>query len=119
MGADLCLAIAKWNRIEGSSNQESTKRLYDRIDALSRDLLVICAEQLGLDPENWTDDGVKHAMKSAVEDLVPDNRRDTSCVCIEGSWYMITGGMSWGDPPTDAYPWLCAIDASGITVEPF
>lgn len=31
-----------------------------------------------------------------------DCRRDVSNLLLEGKWYFATGGLSWGDPPTDA-----------------
>jgi len=45
--------------------------------------------------------------------------RDVSDLHLEGKHYFITGGMSWGDEPTDSYPTINLIDALGITEEPF
>jgi hypothetical protein len=65
--------------------------------------------------EDWyfdVDDGDKTALdieKDYLKDVVENyadlgNRRDTGDIMdSDGSWKHITGGMSWGDDPTDAY----------------
>jgi len=45
--------------------------------------------------------------------------RDVADLHLEGKHYFITGGMSWGDEPTDSYDIINLIDALGITNEPF
>ena len=45
--------------------------------------------------------------------------RDTATMQLDGNYYYITGGMSWGDEPTDSYPVINLIDALGITEVPF
>lgn len=34
-----------------------------------------------------------------------------------GIWYVISGGISGGDAPSEAYGWVTALDASGILEE--
>ncbi len=41
-------------------------------------------------------------------------RRDVAEVCLKGTWYIITGGLSWGDLPTDAFETISMLDDSGI-----
>ena len=42
-------------------------------------------------------------------------RRDITEICIKDTWFAFSGGMSWGDQPTDAYELVCLIWESGIT----
>jgi len=46
------------------------------------------------------------------------NFRDTATLVLEGRHYYITGGMSWGDTPTESYDVIALIEALGITEEP-
>ena len=43
-----------------------------------------------------------------------DYRRDVGEIHLKGTWYMATGGMSWGDLPTDAYETVCMLEDSGV-----
>lgn len=36
--------------------------------------------------------------------------RDTALLQLRGADYLVTGGMSWGDPPTEAYQDFNALD---------
>ena len=42
-------------------------------------------------------------------------RRDITEICIKDTWFAFSGGMSWGDQPTDAYDLVSLIWESGIT----
>ena len=49
-------------------------------------------------------DDEKDFLKTIIENYNDfDQRRDTSDISSNGIWKYITGGMSWGDAPTDAY----------------
>lgn len=41
--------------------------------------------------------------------------RDTATLIIGGETYVLTGGMSWGDEPTDSYRSIWRIDAAQVT----
>lgn len=41
--------------------------------------------------------------------------RDTATLTLDEKHYFITGGLSWGDEPTDSYKIIALIDALGIT----
>ncbi len=41
-------------------------------------------------------------------------RRDIADVLIKDTWYAISGGMSWGDLPTEAYEGVSMLDDSGL-----
>ena len=63
------------------------------------------------------DDDQADYLAQAIEDLswVYDETRQTGSLRIEGKDYVISGGMSWGDYPTDACRPLDAISELGVT----
>ena len=42
-------------------------------------------------------------------------QRDVTEICIKDTWFAFSGGMSWGDEPTDSYQLVSLICESGIT----
>ena len=59
---------------------------------------------------------VKAKLKEAVGELFSDHyRRDVAAVHLHDRGYLMTGGMSWGDLPTEACDIINLIDHSGIT----
>ena len=121
MGADLLLAVMKR---PPELSEDQYKRVVDRhVDCLSsREALLKI-----YDPEelNNTDEyeGDDDALRQAVKDKiiaalasVYDTRRDVSDIrCDCGLEYIVTGGMSWGDPPTDSYDDIAFLDQIGFT----
>jgi len=45
--------------------------------------------------------------------------RDIAVMQIEGKRYYFTGGMSWGDDPTDSYQKVSLLSSTGLLDEPF
>jgi len=45
-------------------------------------------------------------------------RRDVTTMQFAGHDYWLTGGMSWGETPTDAYERIAALDRIGLYEEP-
>lgn len=123
MGADICLAITKCNRIQPINDAMSMSILHQRIDALPDRLIVAAAEQYGMfDVEDEIEDEFRYDIRSKLKtsiEFIDEGRRDVAHVKLGEDVWAITGGMSWGDPPTNAYDHIAAIDASGITQEPF
>lgn len=44
--------------------------------------------------------------------------RDVTTITVEGRMFVASGGMSWGDAPTDAFSYLCLLDEIGAFTEP-
>lgn len=63
------------------------------------------------------DDDQADYLAQAIEDLswVYADTRETTLLRIEGKDYVISGGMSWGDYPTDACRPLDVISELGVT----
>lgn len=64
--------------------------------------------------EDETDEEVEAAFREAfavVLDCAAGNRRDAAWSVVAGSIIIHSGGMSWGDSPSDAFDALVAVDA--------
>lgn len=60
--------------------------------------------------ERYTTDDMHKWMRDTI-DLYFEHDREVTGFQIDGVWYMASGGMSWGDPPTEAF------DAIGVFAE--
>jgi len=127
MGADFIFATCR--RLEdrdaaiGLVDQLSDERLDRVVDQLSDERLDrVWGLQTGDAPENDEDrkdedrKAVRLFLKEAV-DVACSDRRDLGWFQdSDDQYWLITGGMSWGDDPTDAYQYIMAIAESGIDV---
>ena len=54
-------------------------------------------------------------INEAIEEVIYcGSRRDVGHLFLEGRWWAISGGMSWGDAPTDAMRYIDILEVSGI-----
>jgi hypothetical protein len=60
---------------------------------------------------------LREALHGALDQLL-GYRRDVTELQFGERRYWLTGGMSWGDTPTDAYEWVAALDWIGLYDEP-
>ena len=138
MGADMILA-----HCEIPHNYEGQRILVlERISELHDDAIeniVLCyppiedeiEEYLESASENLSEDdlfSLNDLTKIKTREIVSNNliqaadalfgggyRRDITEICIKDTWFAFSGGMSWGDQPTDAYDRVSLIWESGIT----
>jgi len=108
MGADMCLQYFEWPR--GRRARQSQKNLGKKLDKMyaiidelekeddDQDELVAEA----LQGNNTKYDELREDV-TVLKDACLDGRRDCAVITIENTYVLITGGMSWGDPPTDLY----------------
>jgi hypothetical protein len=124
MGADLLIAICRWPRVirDGDTVISSQLRpeervcLWSRIQALGHDALREIAACWG---EEGSEANARALLIRAVDDVIANPwRRDIELAELCGDFWVLTGGMSSGDVPTDAYPLVSALALSGITEEP-
>lgn len=55
-------------------------------------------------------------IRQALDEVVySPHRRDTAGIFIKGTYFIVSGGMSWGDSPTDALSEIEIIETSGVT----
>lgn len=124
MGADMLLVYTKIERTE----EEARAALYAMDDT---ELLAIAEEledEVDLDDEEGnpvsSEDKVariKQKLLTALGIIFPlpgNDRRDIIRLRFKEGDYLLTGGLSWGDAPTEAYDLVSLIDYSEILRTP-
>jgi len=56
---------------------------------------------------------VEDALKEVI---YPNNRRDIGHMFLDHKWWLISGGMSWGDEPTEAMRHIDIIEESKVLI---
>ena len=54
--------------------------------------------------DDMTPQEVVERIDEAFDNIWNQPSRETGLVMLEGKQYFLTGGMSWGDDPTDIFP---------------
>ena len=129
MGADFTFTICKIPIntkaemiLSGENLKRAVKQRFTKF-ATEDDLFFITLENCGVlyseDEENVEEIVAQKA--DEVADFLTSGweSRDTATMQLDGKYYFITGGMSWGDEPTDNFGIINLIDAMGITETPF
>lgn len=139
MGADMLIAICraphsvKDKRLTGSNEiLQEIKRRVDKI-VPDDDNLERWADPDSFDDWDWdnyhdSDDdderrdeqvaAYHYRLHMAARALLAHSREVTT-IEIDRKYYLASGGMSWGDPPTDAYDSIALVDEAGIFDDPF
>lgn len=60
---------------------------------------------------------VRNTLRASVDSLFQENRV-CHTVVLDGRAWVVSGGISGGDSPTDEYDDLRALEVAGVTVEP-
>lgn len=137
MGADLLLAHCElpWDakamrpilleRIEQASSDKSVHSyledvLYSEFEELEQELEEISESDLfSLDQLLFfrKKEEVRSYLTEAIDYLFYSEGylRDVTELNIKGSWFLFSGGMSWGDEPTESFSYINAINMCGIT----
>lgn len=79
-----------------------------------------------VDPEGYwdlidTDEPTVAEIAAALDGWIRDGGlfgRDVTTITVEGRVFVASGGLSWGDAPTDAFSYLCLLDDIGAFTEP-
>jgi hypothetical protein len=86
------------------------------LDALSDDEIATALDGFGdFDEDEITPREFAIDSLSMVYDAHGGGRRDGACWTLDGTEYVVTGGESWGDSPTDLCDAVWAMEALGIT----
>jgi len=127
MGADMMTAMAPSPFTKDGNPVKLGQELFDEM--LSRVISEVAEYD---DPEelNWYAD--ENDENSDWRSDLVDSLKDTlSAICIhggsreidfvypEGREYIVTGGLSWGDLPTECFNDITIIDILGVTKIPF
>ena len=106
MGADLILAATQVPK--------DAEEAIRRIDRLNSEEIEYIRDYGGL--WDFTDEEVREALNSAASDILAGPEyRDLAVMTFGGKEYFISGGMSWGDDPTDSFRPVMLLELSGIT----
>ena len=100
MGADLVFSLCEMVLTK--------EQAYTKADELTKDVnmfetTTVLSEQCGIELE---DSDVNAHLKECIDEVYSSvSRRDTGSFQLDKGkrMFFITGGMSWGDSPTDAY----------------
>ena len=108
MGADFIFAIAK--------ECEQPEDAKARIDLLPQDTLAeVAMHAWGELPEDDDWQLVRDLLKEAIDIAYEPYGRDLGTIHVtEPGTYVITGGMTWGDDPTEACRPLWALQVSEL-----
>jgi len=108
MGADLVLAFAPVTR---ASKEELIKRIDNELDDLD---FVIEIRNYFYDPD-LTIEAIRDRLLEAVDEIVFNERRDLAILFFGEDALYVTGGMTWGDDPTEAYKHVQLLGNTRIT----
>lgn len=115
MGADMLMTWAR-------APEVSVEELHRRVDLLPDELLYTLGdvfEYLSDSPPAEPAE-VRTWIHTAVDD-VTSGRRDVTTLyvecahCSRENRFIVTGGESWGDPPTDVYDSVSLVGEAGVT----
>ena len=116
MGADLIVAVCEMKVSKDEALKRASKLVDDDLAGLIQTL-----DEWGVGPYVGTEevpakDEVVGYLHDQVE-IVYSNmqRRDCVPLHIEGKTFALTGGMSWGDTPTDAYDAFSVCSSLNLT----
>ncbi|WP_162817556.1 hypothetical protein [Microbacterium paraoxydans] len=90
--------------------------MLDRIERLEISETDLTNLDYMLDGEDEAEQeaALRELLKLAVN-VLAQGRRDVTSLFLHNTWWMVSGGLSWGDSPTEAYDLLTAVDATRIT----
>ena len=104
MGADFVAAITKMPDLKEAA------LLHTFVDNLDGEQILAVMEECGVVEEKATEMMVGR-LHEAI-DIALALPRDCGTIVLDGTNYVMTGGMSWGDDPTESYElvwWLSII----------
>jgi len=112
MGADLIFSLCEMVLTK--------EQAYTKADELTKadnvtEIATLLAEQCGIELE---DSDVNAHLKECIDEVYSSvGRRDTGSFQLDKGkrMFFITGGMSWGDMPTDSYPSFIVCEVLELT----
>jgi len=118
MGADLCLAITAYPTLKNGDMAQAGDELAGRVKAqlasIPDEALQDAAYGTGHDDDL---EDFREMIGAAIDEIFgnPLPPRDVNIVCLGGQWWVVTGGMSWGDDPTESFAAVTALEYLGVT----
>lgn len=125
MGADLILAFCPvpsyddGTVIKRKDEKRVRKEFIERVRALTPEQIASALEDVYPGDPDDSEDGVERFIAAYDEVFMSDGSRDVVDLCIGGRWYIFSGGMSWGDTPTDSYDSVNLLSCFDLLEKPF
>jgi len=123
MGADFLYAAVEWpvGKNDEATELNRVKMLAEvehNINKLTLDDIDLdwCSEYEGMSIEEIKEH--LHEDLDRLADATMDNLRDAACLRTGTAIFVLTGGMSWGDAPTDTYEAISRLQTVGVYVVP-
>jgi hypothetical protein len=106
MGAHFLLAIVPFPTIS-DKRRAALRVIINQISGKEKDQIL--EELLG---EDLPVDEFRDLLNDHLDNYLKlDNRRDTTTVFLEDHFWIASGGLSYGDTPTDAFGTIAAISS--------
>lgn len=125
MGADFMVAVCRFPYTRNgkllSESPQLASLLKKRAAELPIESLNECMAYMDCDFEttNTPEADCRDQLADYIDLVFTDSgRRDLSLIMLDGTQWLITGGMSWGDTPTEIYDAIICLDVSNVTEEP-
>jgi hypothetical protein len=117
MGADLIVAICEMTVSQDEAIERASKLVNDDLVGLIKTLDEWgVGPWAGIESELPTKDEALEYLRDQIEVVYSYmDRRDCVPLNIDGKVYALTGGMSWGDTPTDAYDAFSVCSSLSLT----
>jgi len=126
MGADFVFSICEWPHDADGKGIEASAELVEKV----KERFTVEFNKRNHDLGDWgiyaeSDDPEEMALilqgfHEQIEGLFGGGwLRDVSNLRLHNRDYIITGGMSWGDEPTDSYHLIDILQSWSVTSEPF
>ena len=105
MGADMILSILPKCNYSDGRKATLFDIVNDTTDDEFKDMNALHAE---------TVDDCKKELKARIEEYFDlPGRRDVCELYLEGTYWLVSGGLSWGDLPTDAMETMTPLEEFG------
>jgi len=125
MGADFMVAVCRFPHMHNgkllSESPQLASLLKERAAELPIESLNECMEYMYCDSKttNTPEANCRNQLADYIDLVFTDSScRESALIMLDGTQWLITGGMSWGDTPTEIYDAIICLDLSGITEEP-
>ena len=126
MGADFIYGICQIPAYE-----DGTKVARDILGQVMKQRFLNCfteekeslLDDLGIYIEDKNDSEIEELIENYAEEVKYFytsglDHRDVGILYLENKYYALSGGMSWGDEPTDSFRIMTIIDSLGIDGKP-
>lgn len=105
--------LSKWESVFGE-NAPDMEYFFSKLDISSETYLN--EQELDMNDRTQACDMLRKCL-SRVQSAWEHGTRDSTIIEIDGKDFLFSGGMSWGDPPTDTYEEITLFLDSGLARE--